>query len=87
MKLMKSRLKYYMDKKSEELGFPVSASQIAHATHLRPSTIANWLKEDAFVQLNINIVSKLADYFGCDVWDMVEIVDVEESEKVASSGF
>jgi transcriptional regulator with XRE-family HTH domain len=59
--------------------------QVAALVGVTPNTIQNWEKDNGLYQLEPYL--KLAEFFDCEVSDLVEYVPMAEGEEPKSKGF
>jgi DNA-binding Xre family transcriptional regulator len=73
MAAFKSNLKQIMLRKSVELGYPLTQKEVSEKAGLSLPTVARWYK-GSIDKIEIETVSKLIDYLGCEFDELVEFV-------------
>lgn len=82
LQIVRSRLPEHLNRKNAELGFEISQTQLARATKIRQATISEWMNPKPMERLDLTVVSKLANFFDVGLWDMLEIVEGDDSPEM-----
>lgn len=77
VRIIKSRLRLLMAKKSMELGRTLTQKELAEKTELSVPTIARWVSGD-LERVEADTLGRLLEYFDCSMDDLVYFVDDEE---------
>ncbi len=83
--LVKSRLAEHVENKRQQLGFTITQRQLAEATQLRQATINRYLSDVPIERIDVEVVGKLAKYFGIPFWEMLEITEDPELKAYPTS--
>lgn len=79
MPVVRSRLAEHLELKSQELGFTVTQKQVSEATGLRPATVNKFMRRDPIERIDVDVVSKLADFFSIPFSEMLDIQEEKRS--------
>lgn len=77
---MRSRLFQHVKQKELAERRELTIAQIAKETSLSRNTIAAWLSQEPFARIEVHSALVLADWLGCNWYELCELVEVSESE-------